>query len=91
MYDSYTWNEKGVPFFSSIPVLGNLFSMKKKEKVKSFFVIEIVQLKKIVKNPSHWRHIQELKEKEMSYVDTSEAQLDTVFNSQDKEVVDESY
>lgn len=91
VYDSYTWNEKGVPFFSSIPVLGNLFSMKKKEKVKSFFVIEIVQLKKVVKNPSHWRHIQELKEKEMSYVDTSEAQLDTVFNSQDKEVVDESY
>ena len=36
VYDAYTWSESGVPFFSSIPVLGNLFSMKKRKKLNLF-------------------------------------------------------
>ena len=88
VYDAYTWSESGVPFLSTVPILGNLFSIKKREKVKSFFIIEIVQLKKIVKNPSRWYEIQELKDLELDYADSSYVQRDTLDNSQDKEAVD---
>ena len=41
VYDSYQYYEKGVPFLSTIPVLGNLFKSEARDKVKSFFVIEV--------------------------------------------------
>lgn len=84
VYDSYTWNEYGVPFFSSIPLLGNLFSMKKREKVKSFFVIEIIQMKRIEKNPARWYEINELKDLELNYADSSYVE------SQEKGATDEN-
>lgn len=45
VYDSYQVSNSGVPFFSSIPVLGALFSYETVDKVKSFFVIEIYRVK----------------------------------------------
>lgn len=87
VYDAYTYTEKGVPFISSVPLLGNLFSIKKREKVKSFFVIEIVQLKKIVANPARWHALNELKELELDYADSSYIERDTLVDTQDKEVV----
>ena len=41
VYDSYQYYEKYVPFLSSIPLLGELFKSKARDKVKSFFVIDI--------------------------------------------------
>lgn len=41
VYDSYQYYERGVPFFSSIPVLGLLFKSESRDKVKSFFVIDV--------------------------------------------------
>ena len=61
--------------------------MKKREKVKSFFVIEIVQLKKIVANPARWHVLNELKELELDYADSSYIERDTLVNTQDKEAV----
>lgn len=41
VYDSYQYYKKGVPFLSSIPLLGLLFQSDSRDKVKSFFVIDV--------------------------------------------------
>lgn len=48
VFDSYQYTSRGIPFLSDIPLFGILFSHKSVDKIKSFFMIEIVQLKKIV-------------------------------------------
>lgn len=44
VYDSYQVKHVGVPFLSSVPLLGNLFGYETTDKVKSFFVIEIYKV-----------------------------------------------
>lgn len=41
VYDSYQSYRTYVPFLSSIPLLGKLFEYENRDKVKSFFVIEV--------------------------------------------------
>lgn len=41
VYDSYQSFKTYVPFLSSIPLLGRLFEYESRDKVKSFFVIEV--------------------------------------------------
>ena len=41
VYDSYQSYTTYVPFLSSIPLLGKLFEYENRDKVKSFFVIEV--------------------------------------------------
>ena len=41
VYDSYQYTKRGVPFLSSIPLLGLLFETESRDKVKSFFVIDV--------------------------------------------------
>lgn len=41
VYDSYQNVVSGIPVLSEIPLIGRLFSTENREKIKSFFVIEI--------------------------------------------------
>ena len=41
VYDSYAHTERGIPFLSSLPLVGHLFSIKGNDKIKSFFVIQV--------------------------------------------------
>lgn len=41
VYDSYSHTERGIPFLSSLPLIGSLFSVKGNDKIKSFFVIQV--------------------------------------------------
>ena len=93
VFDSYQSVNRGIPILREIPLLGVLFSHTARDKVKSFFVIEIVQLKKIVDNPSHFDVLDSLKQAELSYnvQDTAEDQPDTLTHYEDSEVLDESY
>lgn len=91
VFDSYQVVNRGLPLLRSIPVLGLLFSHTSRDKVKSFFVIEIVQLKKVLDDPSHFAVLDSLREQEMAYdvYDTAETQLDTLDNLEDKETIDD--
>ena len=93
VFDSYQVVNSGIPILRSFPLIGTLFSTTRKDKVKSFFVIEIVQLKKVIDDPSHFAFLDSLKTYELEYdnYDTSKIEPDTVYNSKDKETVDESY
>lgn len=50
VYDSYQYSERGVPFLSSIPLLGNLFKSQSRDKVKSFFVIDVYPIPRNLPN-----------------------------------------
>ena len=67
VYDSYQVSNTGVPFFSSIPVIGALFSYETVDKVKSFFVIEIYRVKSEPVFRSFERIESEMKEKKDYY------------------------
>lgn len=41
VYDSYQNSRRGIPILSSLPLIGYLFSEEKRDKVKSFFVIDV--------------------------------------------------
>ena len=90
VFDSYQVVNRGIPFLRSIPVLGLLFGHTSRDKVKSFFVIEIVQLKKVVEDPSHFAFLDSLKNVELNYdvYDSTENQPDTLSNIQDTEVLE---
>ncbi len=91
VFDSYQVVNRGLPFLRSVPLLGTLFSHTSRDKVKSFFVIEIVQLKKVIDNPSQFDVLDSLKDAELSYYvqDTTETEPDTVTNYEDSEVLDD--
>lgn len=92
VFDSYQDVNSGIPFLRSIPILGTLFSTTRRDKIKSFFVIEIVQLKKIVGNPAHFDVLDSLKEVSLAYKDTASAEpdsVDTAEADEDKEVLDD--
>lgn len=50
VYDSYQYYERYVPFLSSIPLLGLLFKSESRDKVKSFFVIDVYPIPRHVPN-----------------------------------------
>ena len=68
------------------------FSTVKKDKIKSFFCIQIVQLKKVLDNPSQYDVLDSLKQEVWDYAvsDSTEDELDSLDNNQDKEVVDDT-
>lgn len=90
VFDSYQVVNRGIPLLRSIPVLGLLFSHTSRDKVKSFFVIEIVQLKKVVEDPSHFAFLDSLKQEELNYdvYDTTESQSDTLSDTENTEVLE---
>ena len=90
VFDSYQVVNRGIPILRSIPVLGTLFGTTSRDKVKSFFVIEIVQLRKVVDNPSHFDFLDSLKNEELNYdvYDSTQDQPDTLSNIQDSEVIE---
>lgn len=69
VYDSYRWVESGVPVLRELPGIGRIFRADHREKVKSFFVIEIVQLKKIMDNPSRFDVLDSIRYVETGYRD----------------------
>ena len=46
VYDSYQKHVVGVPFLSSVPILGLLFESEVTDKIKSFFVISVSKINK---------------------------------------------
>lgn len=90
VFDSYQVVNRGIPLLRSIPVLGLLFSHTSRDKVKSFFVIEIVQLKKVVEDPSHFAFLDSLKQEELNYdvYDSTENQSDTLSDTENTEVLE---
>lgn len=50
VYDSYQSYTRSVPFLSSIPLLGLLFQSEARDKVKSFFVIDIYPIPRNLQN-----------------------------------------
>lgn len=44
VFDSYQNSTDGIPWLSNIPLIGYLFGSGRREKIKQFFVIEIVRL-----------------------------------------------
>ena len=44
VYDSFVYSSVGVPFLSSVPLLGNLFKYDVKDKIRSFFVISVYRI-----------------------------------------------
>lgn len=50
VYDSYQYTKRGVPFLSSIPLLGLLFETESRDKVKSFFVIDVYPINRDAPN-----------------------------------------
>ena len=90
VFDSYQVVNSGIPILREIPLLGYLFSTTRRDKIKSFFVIEIVQLKKILDDPSQFYTLDSLKKQEFQYnvYDTAEIERDTVDNTQDKETIE---
>jgi len=44
VYDSFVFSSVGVPFLSSIPLLGNFFKYDVKDKIRSFFVISVYRI-----------------------------------------------
>lgn len=91
VFDSYQLVNRGIPVLRSIPLLGLLFSHTSRDKVKSFFVIEIVQLKKVLDDPSHFAYLDSLKNEELDYDvnDSTQDQPDTLSNFQNTEVLDD--
>lgn len=45
VYDSYQTTFSGIPWLYSFPLIGHLFGIEKKDKVKSFFVITVYRVK----------------------------------------------
>lgn len=90
VFDSYQVVNRGIPLLRSIPVLGLLFSHTSRDKVKSFFVIEIVQLKKVIDDPSHFAFLDSLKNEELNYdvYDSAENQLDSLSDTENTEVLE---
>lgn len=90
VFDSYQFSSVGIPILSSIPVLGVLFSHRQVDKIKSFFVIEIVQLKKVIDDPSRFAFLDSLKQEELNYdvYDSTENQSDTLSDSENAEVLE---
>lgn len=89
VFDSYQDVTTGIPLLRSIPLIGSVFSTTRRDKIKSFFVIEIVQLKKILENPAQFDVLDSLRQEEMAYVqDTSEDEPDSVTYIEDEETVE---
>lgn len=44
VYDSFVYSSVGVPFLSSVPLLGLLFKYDVKDKIRSFFVISVYRI-----------------------------------------------
>lgn len=90
VFDSYQVVNRGIPLLREIPLIGTLFGHTSRDKVKSFFVIEIVQLKKVVEDPSHFAFLDSLRQVEMHYdvYDSTQDQLDTLSNSENQEVLE---
>lgn len=92
VFDSYRLADHGIPILKNIPILGYLFRNETRDKTKSFFVIEIVQLKKVLDAPAHFDVLDSLKNKEWNYhvtEDSTQDKLDTLDNTEDKEVLDD--
>lgn len=90
VYDSYQNNFRGIPILYGIPIVGYLFGTETRDKVKSFFVIEVypisssdnsflIQDSLMVEDIRRYEYDQ----------DSTETESDTVDNTQDEEVVDE--
>lgn len=45
VYDSYQRSMTGIPWLSDLPLVGHLFGREHKDKVKSFFVIEVYPIR----------------------------------------------
>lgn len=91
VFDSYQVVNRGLPFLRSLPLIGTVFSHTSRDKVKSFFVIEIVQLKKVIDNPAQFDVLDSLKDAELSYYvqDTTETEPDSLTDNENTEVIDD--
>lgn len=84
IYDSYSSQEKGVPFLSSIPLVGYLFRRESVDKVKAFFVIRI-SLADTISTRSRYNELDSLKNLEWSYdlSDSTDSQSSSVDTEED--------
>lgn len=81
VYDSYQRTVSGVPWLAELPLIGYLFATEHKDKVKSFFVIQVYKIPRQV--PTTFPildtlRIMEVNEYEDHRTDTSSTELDTL-------------
>lgn len=84
VYDSYQNSFRGIPFLSSIPLIGYFFGSENRDKVKSFFVIEVYP---ISRDTTHFPMLdslryEDIKRYENIQNDTTDNQLDTLHNEE---------
>lgn len=92
VYDSYQNIVTGIPWLSRIPIIGYLFGSEVKDKVKSFFVIEVVKVKSnIVRDfPSlDSLRTEVIRQYERTPQDTTDSQHDTLDIHQEPEDIDD--
>lgn len=91
VYDSYQNNFRGIPWLYTIPFVGHLFGTETRDKVKSFFVIEVYPLESGLENSFAIQDSLMVDDvRRYEYVpDSSDVEHDSVDNFQDKEILDE--
>lgn len=86
VFDSYQYNTRGIPFLGTLPVVGFLFAHKSIDRVKSFFLIEIVQLKKLVLDTvPRFDFIDSVKTEEWNYRGLSSSSEESSSSAQEEE------
>lgn len=87
VYDSYQTSFVGIPWLSSFPLIGYLFGHEVKDKVKSFFVIQIYRIYQdkefhdFVYNDS--LRVEDIKKYERIEQDSTDSELDSLDTSED--------
>lgn len=91
VYDSYQRRFTGIPWLYRIPYVGYLFGKESRDKVKSFFVIEVYPIEHNLPNNFPLQdslRIDDIRRYE-NVQDSSENQPDSLDNIQSKEALDE--
>lgn len=87
VYDSYQSSFVGIPWLSSLPLVGYLFGHEVKDKVKSFFVIQIYRVQRdtvfhdFVYNDS--LRVEDINKYERIEQDSTDSELDSLDTSED--------
>ena len=91
VYDSYQRTFTGILWLYRLPFVGYLFGRENRDKVKSFFVIEVYPINHNLENSFSIQdtlHYEEIRRYE-GVQDTSENKLDSLDNTKGEEVVNE--
>ena len=91
VYDSYQNNFRGIPWLYRIPLVGYLFGTETRDKVKSFFVIDVYPIEQGLENSFALQDslaVEDIVRYEYGQ-DSTENQLDSLDNPKGEETVNE--